>query len=360
MSGTSCEGGRVKRVLPLLVLLSALALGAEQMRTLLPKYAKEYRAYADDIELIAESVHARYPRTFYAESLGAWEDTIVSLLAEREVKDTVVEGRTVLAPATGYRPGLRIREFDYEQLGRSIDALNQLMLFALPEKDLVQKSLALPTDYRSSEEYGPRIADFKETARDIATLAALLRRGDTSFLKKKHDTLLNWGDLKTWQAWEKTNLQMVKIEIARTLADYQARYGLQSDRVNWLELGLMTTCPFLRDNERGPSHWEPIARWTPVALNATDGQVMMAGQLGLNYYFFSNAWAPLQILNHVGLAAGCADPEGTSITDFRLSRASPGLVLHVGRGQVGVFYSRATRKLKLMSTLDFQIIPGAF
>jgi hypothetical protein len=87
---------------------------------------------------------------------------------------------------------------------------------------------------------------------------------------------------------------------------------------------------------------------------------MMVGQVGLNYYFLSDAWAPLQLLNHAGVAIAVADPEGTSIFDLKLKRVSLGGVLHAGRGQVGAFYSRETGEWKVMSTLDFQVVPGVF
>ena len=155
-------------------------------------------------------------------------------------------------------------------------------------------------------------------------------------------------------------LDLKELEIQKSIEDFEIRYGPKSDRINPLELLLINYVPPFRGSPKGPSPWEPITRWTPFTFNASDGHPMMAVQLGANFYFLSDACAPLQMLNHVGLAIAAADPEGTSLFDVKLARISPGFVLHTGRGQVGAFYSRETRKVKIMSTLDFQLVPGVF
>jgi len=346
----------------LLLILSAIAVlaSAQPVDLLLNQYADGFSAYSSDISLIAESVRARYPSTVYAEESTLYRDTIVGVLMESEVKDTAVAGRHIRIPITGYRPTVKVREFDYDRLSSSIEAVNRLIREARTDRGMGLKSSSFNGDFTRSAEYHSEITLFNVLSTKVVTFAALIRDRDSTFLKGLYDTLDYWSDLRSWRRWDRDKLAKKGLEIANSLADHEARYGLQSDRVNWLELGFMTILPCLRDKEQGPSHWEPIARWTPVTLNATDGKVMMVGQLGVNYYFLSSAWAPLQLLNHIGLAVGCADPEGTFVTDFKLSRVSAGLILHTGRGQVGAFYSRETRKVKLMSTLDFQVIPGVF
>jgi len=343
----------MRRVVNCLAILAGLLTAGDPFSELLQRYADGYSVWSKDVATLTEQTRAVYPRLFYAQPSG------------RTVVTDVLPYDSVLWDENAHQGHRKsggvgdevISEFDYARLATAMNKAGGILTVIPSRADVEYKNVRIRTEYLSAPTLAEAVADFNNLWRILVPVVeTTYARSGKILLTLAADS----GFIAHRVAWEGVQIEKQRFMLRRALADFEARYGPQSDRVNWVEYGLMNLCPCLKGTEEGPSHWEPIARWTPVTFNATDGHPMMVAQLGVNYYFLSIAWAPLRLLNHLGLAMAAADPEGTSLFDVKLNRVSLGLVVHTGRGQVGAFCSRDARKVKIMSTLDFQVVPGLF
>jgi hypothetical protein len=346
----------MKRAVLLLVAALAVTLAGQPFYGLLQQYRQGFQAYSRDVTVAAESVRAHYPRLFFAVPRGEDEDTIVAVLSETEVRDTVDAGRHVWVRATGDRGTEDFSEFDYLRLFRSMDIAGRLLNAPISGTGLLLKTVGASPEVGDTASFYAAVRDFKYYSRRILAIVIWLRQQGMK-LPVPLDTITVYSDLQSYRDWYRVTLESKRIELDNALRNFQIRYGPASDKLNIIEVGLVNLFPCLRGSEKGPSPLEPILRFAPVTYNVSDNRVLFAAQGGVSYYFLSGSPSWTSWLNHVGIAAVAGDLQSTRLLDIDVKNLSWGVMVHAGRYELGLVRDSATRGWKLISTVNFQLIP---
>jgi hypothetical protein len=349
----------MKRTLLLLALALSLSAGAERFHVLLLEYAKTFRPLARDVSVMAESVRARYPRTFFrVKNDRNDDDSVVEVLGPSEIKDTVLGADHVWARAAGYDAQDTFVEYDYTRLYRALDIAGGIIDAAVPERDVALKEVRVQDSFLDSARFCDALYDFNYFARSMGDIAGWAW-GQAGF--RLPDTELSvhrYHEIPDYHEWFKVQLALESLRIENTLSDFEARYGPQSDRINLLELLLINT--LLSGDRNGPSPWEPILRISPVCYDVTSNRFIKSAQIGMSFYFLHDSPAWLRTLNHCGAAFLLADPVNDKVYWLDPKKLSPGVMAHVGKYEAGFLYDRNLHEWKVIGTVNFQIIPTIF
>jgi hypothetical protein len=287
-------------------------LSAEPLHSLLVKYAGAYREFEHDIRAVADSVRTR-PEA----------------------------------------------QFDYRRLEAALEATGRLIVAAVPETDVATKSVSVRGGFLNEAHFRSALGDLDDLAQDLGDLAGQMwAPAGLAIPSQPGRPIRSYTDIESYGHWNLIQLDLKELELARTIEDFEIRYGSKSDRINLLELLLVNHVPPFRGSVRGPSAWEPILRVSPVCFSVSDNRFIKTAQLGFNYYFLSGAPRLLRALHHIGLAPTVADVNADRV--YRIGTLGWGATVHLGRYQVGAVYVPDSARVNVFSTLDFQIIPTLF
>lgn len=347
----------MRRCTVAVLVLLTLASAIEPFNDLLRSYSVAFAAYNARISAIADSIRARYPRTFYRTEPQEGIPVAVEVLGEADVLDSIVDGRHVWVRAGGTGSAARFKEFDYAGLDAAmIRAGRYSGRDALLADEMLKTAAARPEPI-GTDASERSIGDFDYRARRLLEMASAIWNRDRGFF----ESLPFAEDLPELAEWNRAKLDRKDAELNRSLGRFDTRYGPGSDKLNLLELLLVWQVPPFKGGVDGPSRWEPILRLTSIALNASDERVNRAAQVGLNCYFFEDAPGLFRKLNHIGLAAAAVDTSGALVgCRVRSGDWAPGLFVHFGKYQAGVIPTSGWRGAKLIATFDFQLLPTLF
>ncbi len=324
----------------LLLIALAFSVQAGVLDDPYQEYRRSFEGLRKDIEVIGSVLKGRYPELFFRE-----------------------EGDTPVEIAAAIR-GDDWRRFKYEKLDSLTEALGTAIATSIPDINPYLKTVRVDRREFASESFRAKVSRYKEYVRLLVQLADVVRQeargaGDDSFLAG-FEELDSPERLSNWKKWSDASLAIREEQLDNAIEDFRAKYGPTADRINLAEIILMNVLPCFKGGLLGPSHWEPIVRATPISYDLTDKKLVKVYQLGFNYYFLSDAPGLLRWLNHVGVAAGAADLAAEQIYNFEFGSLSFGGMLHVNRYQAGVFKDRSGDGWKVLSTVDFQVIPALF
>jgi hypothetical protein len=343
----------MKYLVQFVIFVAFLPLHAEPLHDLLKEYANGYLSVSKESNEIADAVRDSYPETFFV--MNNEDGTIFDVLRKNEVKDTIMNGNKMWIRNEAYRAEESIKRYDYEKLELLIDEINRMIEASVPQINFYTKSISVKENFLNSDVFKVKVKEFKYFLKTLVEIVSVIKSKDALFLPQ-YDPLENIGDLKHWRNWYDVMLEIQKLEIEKSLRKFEIRYGENSDRVNLIELFVMNLVPLFKGNANGPSSWEPILRFTPVCYDFTDMKFVKTFQIGVNYYFFSESF--LKHVHHVGIAFLLTDIESEKI--YEIGTLSYGGVIHLGKYQVGIVKDNGNSSFKLISTIDFQILPGLF
>ncbi|MGB3479297.1 MAG: hypothetical protein WBB67_09065 [bacterium] len=339
-------------IITLLILVVFLPLRAEPLYDTLKEYARKYLSVNRDCRAIANAVKEKYPETFFAmDETGK----IFDILGRNEVRDTLIYGNETWVRSQSYMEKERIRLYDYERLNLLTDEISRMIETSVPDINFYTKSIRVKENFLESEVFQSNIKEFKYFLKTLVEMVSVIKSQDSLFLPQ-YEPLENIGDLQSWQEWYKVMFEIQKLKIEESLRKFEIRYGDRSEKVNLVELFVMNLIPPFKGNVNGPSSWEPILRFTPVCYDFTDTRFVKTLQIGLNYYLFGKGF--LSSLHHIGVAFLITDIESEKI--YELNRPAYGVQVHLGKYQIGLVKDGRDNSLKLISTVDFQFIPGLF
>jgi len=301
----------MRRASVLLILTLSSALAAEPFHVLLIRYARAYRDFDRDIRIVADSVRTR--------------------------------------------SGV---QFDYGRLYAALEVTGRLVPASAPELAVAMKAVSTSGSFLDSDQFKAALGDLDDLSQDLADTAGSAWAPQGLLIPTQSEPIHSYTDLASYGRWNLVQLDLKELEIQKSVEDFEIRYGPRSDRVNLLELLLINYVPPFQGSTKGPSHWEPILRITPVCYSVNENRFIKTVQIGFNYYFLSGSPSFLRWVHHVGFAPTVADVTGDRI--YRIGKLGWGGTLHLGRYQVGAVYVPSAARVNVFSTIDFQLIPTLF
>lgn len=341
----------MKKVLWIFIIASFL-LYAEPLHDLLGEYARCYHAVSLDCEKIANAIETEFPRTHIAMDENK---RIVDVLRGDEIKDTVISGNHKLIRKEGHNEKETIKLYNYDSLDSLREGISRMINASVPEINFYTKSIKVKENFLNSGVFQAHIGEFKYNLQFLIEMVSVIRKEDSLFLSQ-YGRLEKVSDLHSWQKWYKIIISIKNLEVEQALQKFEARYGDKSEKVNLLELLMINFVPPFKGNTKGPSALEPILRFTPVCYDFTGAKFVKTFQIGVNYYFFGENI--LKHLNHIGIAFLLTDVKSEKI--YEVNTLSIGGMIHLGKYQIGVVKDNSSNGLKLISTIDFQLIPLLF
>ncbi len=333
----------MKRLLTILIFIGCLPINAELLGGLRNQYALQYRlkfnSVSQDCKTIASAVKERFPETFFVINE---KGNVVDVLG----KDISESGKP--------NP-----KYEYDRLHLLIDEITKMIEASIPNINFYSKTIRIKENFLNSDPFNDRVKEFQDYLATLVEIASVIKSNDPKFLPQ-YDSLIEGGDLRSWKEWYHTMLAIESLKTEKSLQNFERRYGENSEKINVIELMVVNWVPPFRGTTNGPSPWEPILRVTPVCYDITDNKFIKAAQIGINYYFLEDSFPLLKWLHHLGLAFVVGDTENHPIYQVDINKLSFGALLHLGKYQLGLLRDNRDNRLKLISTIDFQIIPGVF
>lgn len=332
----------MKHLIKVLIFIVFLPLNAEPLHKLLKEYALGYLSVSKEIKEIEEAVKEKYSETLF---VMKEDGTITDVFSKDEVKDTLINKDII--------------KYDYEKLNLLIDEINRMIKASVPDINSYSKSIRIKENFLNSEVFKGKVGDFEYFLITLVEIASVIKEEDTLFLPQ-YDSLESIDDLKYWKGWYDVMGKIESLKIEKSLRNFEIRYGGNSEKINLIELLIINWIPPFKGDINGPSPWEPILRFTPICYNITDNRFIKTFQIGMNYYFLEGSFSFLKWLHHFGIAFVIGDTENQRIYQMDTKKLSFGTLVHLGKCQFGIIKDNRDNSLKLISTIDFQILPAIF
>jgi hypothetical protein len=346
------------------LLLIALTCQTEPLRDSMRAYVADFESASTDAERLSTAIRARYPETWYTCVPDAYgSDSVTSVFGAGPTHDTALVDTLKWFWKAVPLSGQRVLRFDYEAMYSARDGIRLAVQNLAPRVNAYLKTARVRDDLEVFDSLDSLVGTFKTRLDRLRQFHWVIRLRDTAFMDSV-PVRFDGRHLKSLHRWSKIALALRGMQIRQGLERYEIRYGSTSEQLNFLELLLSNALPPFRGNQRGPSAFEPIfLRLTPACYNLTDNrQAWLAQLLGVNGYLFGDDWFAHSLshfgISHLGFALTAADVTGSPFISWPpVDSLAWGAVLHIGKFQIGAV-TDFRKKLKVISTVDFHIIPG--
>jgi len=257
---------------------------------------------------------------------------------------------------------LEAEGFNDQEFERLTAEIRLLVEVSLPQINSFSKSLRAKGNFLESEEFEVKIEDYKEYLEWLVEIASAIKADRSSFLPQ-YDVLKHIGHLHSWARWQQSMRNIHRERIKESQHKFEMRYGERSDKLNGVEYLIVNYIPWFKGSEKsGPSPREPILRFTPAYYNFTEGTLIKAFSVGVNYYFFDDSSSILRFLqnhvHHFGVALVLAEFDNKEF--HKWNKLAYGAEIHVSRCQIGVIKDPEDDDWEIISTVNFQVIPRIF
>jgi hypothetical protein len=323
---------------------------AEPFEDLIRKYVDEFTLATHEIDELSDKIE-------YGKRVIGLEPSdrypyfkITEILTFNEVKAEGPPGKEIWVRTDGrVKADEVLLKPELDEFKISQENLLRMMESALPDYSKIGKNLKLGENFLNSEVFQKELKTFKDHSIFIVEIAKFEEISD---VPDTPDELPHFG------AWKMVQDSIAKLEIEKSLHAFEQRYGEKADKLNLVELALVNYIPPFMGNTNGPSPLEPILRITTINYNLENANFFPMFQIGLNYYFLEEGNWLLDWVHHVGLAAAAGDIQDNKF--YRVEKISWGGIIHIGKHQVGIMREIRDQDWKVISSFDFQAVPGIF
>lgn len=332
----------------LVVICCIRLIQAEPLDDLIRNYVKEFTLACQEINEISDKIE--YGKKVIVTKLSNRYPyfKITDVLTLNEVKVEYQLGKEMYVRRVGTaKPDETLLKPEIEEFIIAQESLLRMMRSSLPSFSKIGKNLKLGEISLNSEAFKKELNTFKDHSIFIVRIAkyeGIPGAPDTP------DELLHFG------TWKLIQDSIVKLEIEEALHAFEQRYGENADKLNFVELALVNYIPPFVGNSSGPSHLEPILRVSAIDYNLDGGNFFPMCQIGLNYYFLGEGNWLFDWVHHLGIAVCAGDLQNNQL--YQVKKISFGGVIHIGKYQIGVMKDIRDQNWKVISTIDFQAVPG--